>query len=84
MLGLVERYAAWLTRRRSTRLQDEVGSENGALTKAVAEGLYRQDLLSGGWAAEIGSLGPKWYVGEAARVLDGIALGTAQGDPPTP
>jgi hypothetical protein len=84
MAGLVERYVRWLARRRRVPSQDEVGSESSALMKAVAEGLYRKDVRAGGWAADLGSLGPKSYLGEAARVLDGIALGTVQDGPPTP
>jgi hypothetical protein len=86
MAGLLARYAARLGRgrRRETADEDAVGpTTSNALTRAVAEGLYHESLRAGGWAAEIGFLGPESYLDEARWVLNGIALGAAASPIPT-
>jgi hypothetical protein len=55
-----------------------------ALIDRLAGELYRRALAEGGWATEIGGLGPSLFRREATTLADAIALGDAGGGPPPP
>jgi adenylylsulfate kinase len=62
--------------------RDDVRSAE--LVERVAEVLYRRTVRNGGWALEIGGLGPGAFADEATEILDAIALGRADQNPPIP
>jgi hypothetical protein len=51
-----------------------------ALVRGLADRLYRQALAGGGWAADIGALGPRAFERDARWMVAEVALG----DPPAP
>ncbi len=86
MATILKRLRHWpLTRRRKSSEEPErAARQEAALVRRLSEVLYREELKQGGWAAEIGSLGPGAYRGEASWILREVALGNAQSGPPTP
>ena len=56
----------------------------GELVDRVAEALFRRACGEGGWALDVGGLGPRAFSAEAAEALNAIALGAADQGPPTP
>jgi hypothetical protein len=59
-------------------------AEVPAITREVAEGIYRAELRRGAWAVDLGIFGPQLFVGEAAARLRAIELGDGEVGPPTP
>jgi hypothetical protein len=73
-----------IERRSSARSVAEEGRESEALVRGLADRLYRQALAGGGWAADIGALGPRVFERDARGLVAEVALGCAQGGPPSP
>lgn len=89
MLGVfaaLARRSAWPIRRRRDAVPPaaEERRDSEALVRGLADRLYRQALAGGGWAADIGALGPKAFECDARWLVEEVALGGAQGDPPAP
>ena len=54
------------------------------LVERVAEALFRRSFGDGGWAIDVGGLGPRAFAPEAVEALNSIALGRAEPGPPLP
>ena len=54
------------------------------LVDRVAEALFRRSFGDGGWALDVGGLGPRAFTPEAVEALNAIALGRAEPGPPVP
>ena len=55
-----------------------------AFVDELSQKLYRGTLKDGGWAADVGVLGPAYFRADAQRMVHEILLGGAQGDLPSP
>jgi hypothetical protein len=89
-MSVLDTLTGWLRGRRgqslpaSSAVIDGVPLTDSPLVRAMAERLRQRDLASGGWAAEAGALPSDAYLGEAQRLVRGIALGDLAGGPPAP
>jgi hypothetical protein len=94
-MTIVKRLTDWLRGRRdSSSDAPSAGSiavvagapltDDSPLVRQVAEQLRQREQAAGGWAAEAGGLPIEAYLPEARRLVQRVALGVAEGDPPTP
>ena len=58
--------------------------QDAELVERVAEALFRRSFGEGGWALDVGGLGPRAFAPEAVEALNAIALGRAEPGPPLP
>jgi hypothetical protein len=87
----VKRLTGWLRGRRGAPAPGVIAVVAGAplsaespVVRQMAERLRQRELAAGGWAAEAGGLPVESYLPEARRLVQRIALGVAEGGPPTP
>jgi hypothetical protein len=87
----VKKLAGWLRGRRGAPSEAVIAVVAGAplsadspVVRKMAERLRQRELAAGGWAAEAGHLPVESYLPEARRLVQRIALGVAEGGPPTP
>jgi len=85
----------WLTDRLHGRRQPATAStvavvagvplaDDSPLVRQTAERLRQRELAAGGWAAEAGGLPVEAYLPEARRLVQRVALGMNEGEPPAP
>ncbi|MFN8636040.1 MAG: hypothetical protein U0893_19505 [Chloroflexota bacterium] len=87
----VKKLTGWLRGRRGAPSDAALAVVAGAplssespVVRKMAERLRQRELAEGGWAAEAGGLPIESYLPEARRLVQRIALGVAEGGPPTP
>jgi hypothetical protein len=86
MFGALATYLGRLIGARRELASAEAATRRGseASVRRMADRLYHQALAEGGWATEVGAVGPDAFRDEAAWLLREVALGNAQAGPPTP
>ncbi|MFN8525487.1 MAG: hypothetical protein U0821_20500 [Chloroflexota bacterium] len=82
----MQRWFSRAVRRHSHSDNANLGGAAGhaQAVQRLADQFYRRSVARGGWAAEIGGVGPRAFEAEARLIIAQIALGNAQAGPPTP
>ncbi len=85
VLGTLLLYQLWPLCWRQRSISGPTGApERPGVLERLAEELYRLSLLRGGWATDVGMLGPEAFLQEASYTIASIALGNGEEGPPLP